>query len=227
MIAHVNGVDLYYEMTGTGRPLVMVHGNGEDHSIFSEAARVLAGQFTCCLPDLRGHGMSTPVREYHYEDMAADIIALMEHLSLEDAVFCGFSDGGIIGLLAARTCRRIGTLIVCGANLSPGGIQWHWLALFWLEWLLRRDPKTAMMLREPHITGEDLRAIAAPTLVVAGGRDLIRRSHTRRVAAGIPGAALRLLPGETHGSYIVHSEKIAALVRDFCRDAAQNSGGVP
>ena len=46
MIAHVNGIDLYYERTGAGRPVVLVHGNGEDHTIFDEAVEVLRERFT-------------------------------------------------------------------------------------------------------------------------------------------------------------------------------------
>ena len=66
MTAHVNGIDLYYEMTGSGRPLVMVHGNGEDHTIFDEAVGLLKDRFACCCVDSRGHGQSTQVSELHY-----------------------------------------------------------------------------------------------------------------------------------------------------------------
>ena len=78
MTVNVNGVELYVEKTGQGPPLVMVHGNGEDHGIFREAAAVLGACHTCYCPDSRGHGASTPVTELHYEDMAADAVALME-----------------------------------------------------------------------------------------------------------------------------------------------------
>ena len=58
MIAHVNGIDLFYEKAGEGRPLLLVHGNGEDHTIFDEAAAELAGSFTCYAVDSRCHGQS-------------------------------------------------------------------------------------------------------------------------------------------------------------------------
>ena len=61
----------------------------------------------------------------------------------------------------------------------------------------------------------ELRHITAKTLVLAGSGDLIREKETRRIAAAIPGAQLRILDGEDHGSYIVHSEKIADLILDF------------
>ena len=215
MIARVNNVELYYEKAGRGRPLLMVHGNGEDHSIFNEAVAVLKKDFCCYTVDSRGHGRSRRVRTLHYEDMASDMIALIEALDLRDVVFYGFSDGGIVGLLAASRCERITTLITCGANLSPKGVSLKLrLMLRVMNWL-RPDDKLALMLREPSISDETLRAIRARTLVLAGSGDLILPEETRHIAAAIPGAQLRILEGEDHGSYIVHSTKIAGLIRDF------------
>ena len=56
MVIGVNGIQLYYTKTGQGRPLIMVHGNGEDHTIFDEAVGVLKEHFTCYCIDSRGHG---------------------------------------------------------------------------------------------------------------------------------------------------------------------------
>ena len=215
MLIHVNNVDLYYEKTGEGRPLVMVHGNGEDHTIFAEAVEVLKDRFACYCPDSRGHGQSSPVKELHYADMADDMAGLLEALDLRDAVFYGFSDGGIIGLMAAAKTERIGTLIVSGANMDPRGVKLSLRLRFWWEYLRKREPLTALMLFEPHITEADLKKIRARTLVLAGEKDLIREKETRRIAAGIPGAELRILPGEDHGSYIVHSARIGEIIGGF------------
>ena len=215
MIANCGEVQLYYEKSGQGRPLVLVHGNGEDHSIFNEAAAVLREDFCCYAVDSRGHGRSSRVRTLHYEDMAADMTALIEALDLRDVIFYGFSDGGIVGLIAASRCDRIRTLIVSGANLSPKGVK-RWLrTAIWGMNILRPDDRLALMLREPHITDETLGKIRARTLVLAGSRDLILEKETRHIASAVPGARLRILQGEDHGSYIVHSTKIAGLIRDF------------
>ena len=215
MIAKVNGVELYYEKTGAGRPLLMVHGNGEDHSIFNEAVKELKRDFCCYTVDSRGHGRSSRVPTLHYEDMADDMIAFMEALNLRDAVFYGFSDGGVVGLIAASRCARITTLIVSGANLSPKGVVRKIRLSIWAWNLLKPDDKLALMLREPQISEDTLRAIRAETLVLAGSGDLILPEETRRIAAGIPGAKLQIVQGEDHGSYIVHSTRIAAIIREF------------
>ena len=219
MKAHINGIDLHYEKTGSGRPLVMVHGNGEDHTIFDEAVNVLKDSFTCYCVDSRGHGKSTAVSEFHYEDMAADILAFMEQMDLRDAVFYGFSDGGIVGLLAAARSPRITTLIVSGANLTPEGVKPGLRALFRVLYFFRKDPKIALMLTEPNITDELLRSIRAKTLVLAGSKDIIVEKETRHIADTIPGAALKILEGESHGSYIVHKERIGTLILDFAAGA--------
>lgn len=218
MIAHVNGIDLYYEKSGAGRPLVMVHGNSEDHTIFDEAAAVLGERFTVYRPDSRGHGQSSPVKEFHYSDMAADMIAFLEELDLNDVVFYGFSDGGIIGLLAAAKCDRITTLITSGANLTPNGAKPVLKLIARVLYLFTKDPKMILMLREPWIGDDILHSIQAKTLVLAGSKDLVTEKETRAIAAGIPGAELRILKGEGHGSYIVHKTKIADIILDFVKE---------
>ncbi|MCR5664810.1 MAG: alpha/beta hydrolase [Oscillospiraceae bacterium] len=221
MIVSVNSLDLFYVQGGEGRPLVMLHGNGEDHGIFDEAAAVLEKDFRCYRLDSRGHGQSTQVSELHYADMADDLIGFLEALDLRDVVLYGFSDGGIAALLAAARCERVSTLIVSGANCTPQGVKLWLRLLFRLEYLLRRDAKIALMLHEPQIGEAELRAIRARTLVLAGSRDLIREAETRRIAEAIPGAELRILPGETHGSYIVHKAAIGEIIRDFVLGAGE------
>ena len=215
MKINVNGIDINYEKTGEGRPLVMVHGNGEDHSIFDEAIALLKKKYTCYAVDSRNHGGSGSVPELHYDDMTNDMVAFMDALDLNDVIFYGFSDGGIIGLMAAIRSPRITTLIVSGANMTPDGVKNSLKFMIKLMNRIKRDTKLELMLNEPQITEEMLGTIKARTLVLAGSRDVIREKETRRIAAAIPGAELHILPGEGHGSYIAHKEKIARLIMDF------------
>ena len=212
MIIGVNGVQLYYTKTGQGRPLVMVHGNGEDHTIFDEAVGVLKEHFTCYCIDSRGHGMSSPCKELHYKDMAEDMIAFMTELDLNDAAFYGFSDGGIVALLAAMECGRITNLVVSGANISTKGTTLPFRLFLKVSSFVKYDPLIELMKNEPDIAPEELSRIKVKTLVTAGSRDLIRESETRLIAESIPNARLMILKGEKHGSYIVHSTKIADIL---------------
>ncbi|MBO7703551.1 MAG: alpha/beta hydrolase [Solobacterium sp.] len=212
MYTECNGISIYYEETGIGRPLIMLHGNSEDHTIFDAVSQQLSANYRVILPDSRGHGKSGGVKELHYADMADDMISFMEQLDLRDVIFYGFSDGGIIGLLAAMKCDRITDLITSGANLTPDGVSGGLKLLVIVLYAFTKDPKLTMILKEPNITAEDLSKIKARTLVLAGSKDLVTRQETEAIAAGIPGADLLILDGEGHGSYIVHSRKIADIL---------------
>ncbi|HPG43117.1 MAG TPA: alpha/beta hydrolase, partial [Acholeplasmataceae bacterium] len=113
----VNGVSIYYEVLGEGKPVVLCHGNGEDHTIFDVLANRLKDHYQVILVDSRNHGQSERTDSYHYEVMAEDIKQLIDELKLDRPYFLGFSDGGIIGLIIAvkypKTCAK---LMVIGAN---------------------------------------------------------------------------------------------------------------
>ena len=216
MEAFVNGIKIFYEKLGSGRPLLLLHGNGEDHTIFREAAEVLAEHCTVYLPDTRGHGQSSPVETYHYRDMAEDVRQLILELGLERPVLYGFSDGGITGLLTAiRAPELLSALAVSGANTSPAGLKTCWRKIFREEYRRTGDEKLRLMLREPCITERELSRIRIPLLVTAGSRDMIKRRDTEKIARAVPDSRMKILRGEDHGSYIVHQKKIAELLLEF------------
>ena len=210
MICRVNNIKLYYEKSGTGRPLLLLHGNGETHKIFDKAIPLLAERFTVYAIDSRGHGQSEAVMEYHYDDFAEDIRCFIDELKLERPILYGFSDGGIVGLLlAAKYPQLLSQMIISGANLQPEGIRTGWLKLFQCINAIVKDPKMTMMLKEPNITAEMLGSIVIPTTVLAGSRDMVKQNHTQYIADSIPNSKLNILRGEGHGSYVLHSTKIA------------------
>lgn len=212
----VNGTELYYEVQGSGPPLVMVHGNGETHEIFDRAIDILKHSFTVYAPDTRGHGKSAAVSEYHYEDIAEDFRQFIEKLEIEKPVFYGFSDGGIVGLLlASKYPELFSRLIVSGANLRPDGIRGSWLRLFRIIYNMTKEPKMKMMLSEPDISAAQLAAITVPTAVLCGRRDMVKRAHSREIAEGISGSEFRVIPWSGHGAYIVHSKRIAKILLEI------------
>ena len=213
MYITVNGVRLYYEKTGSGRPLIMAHCNSMDHKIFGSAVKALSRRFTVYCPDTRDHGKSQKVKTLHYEDMAEDMRAFITALGLEKPVFYGFSDGGVTGLiLASRYPDLLSALIVSGASLRPDSTKDLPLKFFRLWSHVDRSDKMRIMLREPDITDEMLRAITVPTFVTAGARDVIKESHTRHIAETVPGAKLQIFPGAGHTGYIMRSTKIADYI---------------
>ena len=208
----LNGVTLSYRVIGRGKPMLLVHGNGEDHRIFSRSVRLLKAHFTCYLIDSRGHGMSSPVNTFHYREMAEDMVMFLRKKNLKDVAFVGFSDGGIIGLLAAAMTRRITTLVACGANRRPKGLRPFFRLSLRIGNFFRKDPLRQLMLCEPDITDQELAHIQADTLILAGQHDLIKRKETDEIAEKIPHAKEMILPGESHSSYVVNSDKLGKII---------------
>ncbi|MBC8569865.1 alpha/beta fold hydrolase [Zongyangia hominis] len=218
MVVQLQHIRLYYEKTGEGAPLLLLHGNGETHEIFTEAVDKLKEHFTVYALDSRCHGKSEDTGSLSYEEMTQDAADFIGALGLERPMVCGFSDGGIVGImLALKYPGRISKLVSCGANLDPSGLRAKYRVLFRLYYLLHRDPKIKMMLTQPHIPPESLSKLHLPILVLAGEKDMIRPSHTRLIARQIPGSTLRILPGETHSSYVEHSQKIAGEILPFLK----------
>ncbi len=101
MYAIVNGLKLFYHKEGSGRPVILLHGNGEDHTIFDVAIRDLARSYTVYALDSRAHGKSDPVPSLTYREMAEDVAAFIRQQGLEKPALVGFSDGGVVALLVA------------------------------------------------------------------------------------------------------------------------------
>lgn len=213
MVITVNGVQIYYEKTGEGRPLIMAHCNSMDHKIFRKAVKVLSGHFTVYCPDTRDHGKSSRVKTLHYEDMAEDMVQFIAALDLEKPAFYGFSDGGIIGLLIASAHPDLlSALIVSGASLNPDSTKDLPMKFFRLWSHFDRSDKMRIMMREPDITDDMLKSICVPTFVTAGEKDVIKPEHTRHIAETVPGAALKIFPKTGHSGYIMNSTRIADYI---------------
>lgn len=216
MQINIGNVVLNYEKVGFGRPLIMLHGNGESLEIFNKAIDKLKNMFTIYTIDTRGHGKSSEVTEYHYEDMKNDLKEFINRLNIYKPIVYGFSDGGITGiLLAIEEQDLISELIVSGVNINPKGIKSCWLAIFKIMYMFNKDPKFKMMLNEPNISIEELKKIKVKTKVTVGSRDVIDLNHTKLIANNIENCKLIILKGETHGSYIVNSDKIAKIIKNI------------
>ena len=209
-------IALHYEIFGNGYPLIMLHGNGEDITIFSKAIDKLKEHFTVYAIDTRGHGKSSPVREYHYSDMAEDVYAFIKDNGIEKPAVYGFSDGGITALMLGYTHPdAVSAIIASGANSSPKGLKalyrfgYRKLSHFY------HDPKIGLMLREPQMTREDLEKITVPVLLTAGSKDMIKKEDTEFLHSSIKESSLMILEGEGHASYVADSDKIAEIIKDF------------
>uniref|UniRef100_UPI003FEF4377 alpha/beta fold hydrolase n=1 Tax=Candidatus Fimivicinus sp. TaxID=3056640 RepID=UPI003FEF4377 len=216
MELQVNGIPIYYEKGGRGCPVMLLHGNGGSHRTFDGLMEKLAGAYTVYAPDSRGHGKSGKAGPLSYEQLASDTAALIQALGLEKPMLYGFSDGGIVGLLVASGWPGLlSKLAVSGANSSPAGLKPRNRFTYRLLYTVTKNERIGMMLHGPALTQAELNRIEVPTLVMAGERDVIREEDTRFIASQIPNAELKILPGESHGSYVHDPDKLASLLIPF------------
>ncbi len=203
-------IQLHAAEAGTGEPLVLLHGNGEDGSYFVHQIEYFSRRYRVLAVDTRGHGKSPRGgAAFTIRQFAEDLYAFLEERNLERVNLLGFSDGGNIALsFAIRHPERLKRLILNGANLDPAGVRpsaqifielgYRFARLFAERsaGAKRNAELLGLMVNDPMIPVEELKKVSVPTLVVAGTRDLIRESHTRTIAEALPDARLVLLPGD-------------------------------
>ena len=224
--AEVNGQRLFYAVEGpdNGKTVLLLHGNGGNHSKLETTQRQLAqAGYLVYAMDSRGQGANEELEEYHYADMAEDTYAFVEWMKKQSkypgqpAVF-GWSDGGIIALMTESmhpgTFRAIissGANISCHDYLAPN----DYIDPNDSTPLEELPPLERMMRLEPEMTKEDMAKIKCPTLICAGENDLIKREHTERIAREIPGAELYIVPGADHGSHIKYNPLMGEIILQF------------
>jgi len=216
MFVRANGIDIYYEKSGEGKPFLLLHGNGEDSTALSGLASALSEEYCVYSLDTRRHGKSEKTETIHYHDMMEDVAAFIFELQLEKPFLLGASDGGITGLLLAiKYPEMLSGLIACGANIHPAQMKKWFLAMLKLQTFFNKDPKLLLMLNEPDIREEELASIKTPVLLLAGEKDILTTEETMKIAAPIPGCEVKILKGETHGSYLKRSAVAMEAIRPF------------
>lgn len=202
-------INHFYIEQGTGFPLILLHGNGEDCAYFTRQIDSFSENFHVIALDTRGHGQ-TPRGEapFTIRQFAEDLLAFMDQHNIEKAHLLGFSDGGNIAMVFALAHpERVDKLILNGANLDASGVKrkiqipieiGYRIAKFFA----RKSPKAkknaemlGLMVNDPNVNPEELSRIQNPTLVIAGNHDMIKNQHTRLIAQSIPGAELCILQG--------------------------------
>lgn len=219
----VGALELYCERHGDGHPLVLLHGAfGTIESCFAGLLPALARHFEVIAVELQGHGRTRDIsRPLTYQDMAADVAALLEVLALPGAHVAGYSMGGGVAVqLALDHPELVGRLVFFGgASFDPDGIYPEYTVAFesfdphqldgspWHEAYRRVAPDpgawTSLVLKlneldragPPSWPEARLEALAAPTLLIIGDSDIVRPEHAvrmfRLLGGGGPGAAGR------------------------------------
>jgi len=199
--ASVNGINLYYEIHGTGKPLIMLHGGFGTFDIFAAISPALALDHQVIGVDLYGHGRTALTdRPIRFEYMADDIAGLIQHLGLEKADMLGFSLGGAVALQTTiRHPERVNKLVLISTPFKRAG--WHpemqvGMASLTPEFVLGTPlndtyvsvaPKTEDFSRfvtkltkelgQDYDWTEAISALKNPILIIAGDADGLPPSH--------------------------------------------------
>lgn len=202
-------INHFYIEQGTGFPLILLHGNGEDCAYFTRQIDSFSENFHVIALDTRGHGQ-TPRGEapFTIRQFAEDLLAFMDQHNIEKAHLLGFSDGGNIAMVFALAHpERVDKLILNGANLDASGVKRKIQIPIEIGYRIaklfaRKSPKAkknaemlGLMVNDPNVKVEELSRIQCQTLVIAGDNDMIKDQHTRLIAQSIPVAELCILQG--------------------------------
>jgi pimeloyl-ACP methyl ester carboxylesterase len=202
--AEVNGINLYFETHGTGRPLILLHGGLGSGEMFGPVLSALAERHQVIAVDLQGHGRTADIdRPIDLRLMAGDIAALIEHLRLNKPDVVGYSLGGGVALhTAAKYPAVVGRLVVVSANIRRDAIYPEMLAqqgqvsaaaaefmkdtpMYELYQRVAPRPedfprlldKIGETMSKDFDFTEEVRSLQASTLIVAGDADMAPPSH--------------------------------------------------
>jgi pimeloyl-ACP methyl ester carboxylesterase len=208
------GVKLYFEVYGTGAPLLLVHGNGGSINDLAAQIAYFRKHYKVIAMDSRSQGKSgdSPVK-LTYELMADDLAALIDHLKVGRVNVLGWSDGGIEALLLGiRHPAKVKKIAAMAANLNPSEEAIEPVVIAWVKSMIASVPASAkdtpegkremaltqLLLDEPHIDPKSLGSITVPTLILASDHDVIRDAHTLEIYHHIPNSQLVIFPNATH-----------------------------
>jgi pimeloyl-ACP methyl ester carboxylesterase len=222
----VNGLKMYYEIYGSGKPLILIHGGGSTiESNFGKAIPLFAAHTKVIALELQAHGRTSDRgKESSFEQDADDVATLLKNLGITRADFFGFSNGGTSAIQIALRHPQIVDKLVLGSALTkhsgvpqqfwdfmkqahldnmPPELKDAYLAVTpdpeGLKIMHDRDAKRMVVFQD--IPDELLRSIKAPTLIINGDKDVITAEHAIELHRLIANSELAIIPG-LHGEYI-------------------------
>lgn len=234
--AKVNGLKMYYEVYGQGKPLVLIHGGGSTiQTNFEKLIPLIAKNRKVIAVELQAHGRTEDRnRDLSFEQDADDVAALLDVLKIEKADLLGFSNGGTTALQIAMRHPQIVNKMILGSALAKrnGVPDWFWgfMAEAKLENMpvqlkdgylkvandtkglqAMHDKDAKRMVNFKDIADEKIKAILVPTLIVIGDKDVITLEHAIELHRQISNSQLAVIPGG-HGEYI---GEITTIKADF------------
>ena len=242
MLYNAGDCNISFKIYGkSGRPLLFLHGNGEDHLVFKNQIEYFQNIYKVIAVDTRGHGKSgRGTKPLDFDTISNDIIGLIKEGGAEKPDIVGFSDGANIAMhIAMKEPDLIGKLVLIGGNISPDGMKggtrfnlklccafWAFIKVFNKK-AISRIEKLDLMLKHPKLSFSDLKKIKSKTLVIAGSKDVVKDAHTREIAANIKGSHLKIVNGDHFAPLKRHTETNNLILGFLINKKSAVSGAEP
>jgi pimeloyl-ACP methyl ester carboxylesterase len=232
----VNGLKMYYEIYGQGKPIVLIHGGGSTiQTSFQKAIPLFAKNRKVIAIELQAHGRTNDRNaDLSFEQDADDVATFLKNLNIGQVDFFGFSNGGTTALqLAIRHPEIVGKLVLGSPLAKRNGVPvWFWdlmkdahlenmpekLKIGYKQVApnsdglqIMHDKDVKRMVHFKDIPDEQIRSINAPTLIIIGDRDIVMPEHAIELHRQIINSELAIIPGG-HGEYI---GEITTVKADF------------
>jgi len=224
--SEVNGLKMYYEINGQGKPLVLIHGGGSTiETSFGRIIPLLANHRQIIAVELEAHGHTNDRnKDLTFEQDADDIATLLNNLKIPNADFLGFSNGGHTTIeTALRHKKLVNKIILASAFYKRSAV----VPQFWEGFDEATLDMMPQVLKDGYLkanksetgllnmfnkdvqkmkvfkgwTDEQMKSITAPTLVINGNNDVGSVEHAVEMYRIIPNCELAIFPGG-HGNYL-------------------------
>ena len=251
--APINGLQMYYEIHGSGgTPLLLLHGGLFNIDLqFGPLLPSLSAGRQVIATDFQGHGRTNDLdRPLTSADLASDVIGLLQHLGLAQVDLFGFSVGGAVALhLAIRHSQLVRKLVVSSVSFHPDGDReenTEAVGEMTVDMIAGTPMEAEYRAKSPHPDGlqglldklggydrgfggwsdEDIRGIAAPTLITVGDCDAVKLEHAVKFLqlrggdvngdfVGVPASQLAVFPGTTHFFGLARTDLVRDVVLTF------------
>ena len=218
-MATLNGVNIYYEMYGKGKPLFLLHGFTQSSKSWHPFIDDYANEFEVYLIDLKGHGQSGQFKEkLSIKAAAEDLDALIKHLKLQSIHAIGFSYGGDVlfqlSLLHPGVIESMISIGACGTWNAKDFPQWvDYLSsknvenLPWMKEQQTSDEQIRSILDQTinyavSVSDDEMKTINAKTLFVLGDHDdSVPLECIARARKNLPNSFLWILPNTGHSAH--------------------------
>ena len=224
--SQVNGIKMYYEIHGQGKPLVLIHGGGSTiGTTFGSVIPMFAKHRKIIAVELQAHGRTSDRdKDLSFEQDADDVATLLKNLKINKADFFGFSNGGTTAIqIAIRHPEIVNKIILGSALCKRNGVPaqfWDFMKQAQLGNMpqqlkeaylkvaqnpnglqIMHDKDVKRMINFKDIPDQQIESIKAPTFIITGDQDVIKPEHALEMHRQIAGSELAIIPG-LHGEYI-------------------------